>query len=131
MNAKLAGALLFGLVVTTSSYLGQTIPLEATAIGQEENVDARSQAEELLRRARTAMKGGNLQLADRLVTQAEKMNVDFSGFLSRFSDSPGKARRELTRLQQASSKASKPDRLPADAVDSANQLKRPIMIVFR
>lgn len=98
-NAILASALLFGMSLTTTGFAQSFTPVESTATGQVEN-DARKQASDLLRRARTAMKGGNLELAERFIAQAEKLDVSKDGIISRFADSPAKARRDLEKLKQ-------------------------------
>lgn len=100
-SAKLAGALLLSWSFAATLGFAQDSPFEATTTPQVEKGDARAEVDELLRRARKAMKGGNLELAERFVSQAEKRNVKYQGFLSRFSDTPSKARRDLNRLKQA------------------------------
>ena len=98
-NAILASALLFGMSLATTGVAQSFTPVESKATGQVES-DSRKQASDLLRRARTAMKGGNLELAERFILQAEKLDVSKDGIISRFADSPAKARRDLDKLKQ-------------------------------
>ena len=136
-NAIAVGAILIGLAIASSPSFAQTFP--ASSSGQTADGDSRGLAVELLRRARTAMKGGNLALAERFIAQAEKLDVKQEGFLGRFTDTPEKARRELNRLQQGGaagparlkgllgggSTTGTPARLPDDAVQAASQLPAP------
>lgn len=137
-NAKLAGALLLGWTVAITPSFAQSFSSQENKAGVD-STDHRTQSQEFLRRARTAMKGGNLELAERFVSQAEKLNLKYDGFLSRFSDTPEKARKELNRLKAANSKTTKkgtnglkgllgkksgtsPSRLPVDSVQGAGQV---------
>ena len=101
-NAVLAGAVLVGLFVTPT--LAQQSTTDKVSSPQKAPATARVQSGELLHQARVAMKGGNLELAERYIAQAEKLNSKKDGLLSRFSDTPEKARRELTRLKKNGAK---------------------------
>jgi len=59
----------------------------------------RRKAEELLHRAREAMKQGNLGLADTYIDRAAKLNVKYDSLFARFRDTPQKARRDLNKLK--------------------------------
>lgn len=58
--------------------------------------DERREAADLLGRARNAMKEGKLELADSLVSRAEKLNVSYGRL--HLGDTPKKARGDLNRL---------------------------------
>ena len=130
-NAVLASALVIGLTLSTTTR-AQQFGAEAPAT-QPVAGDSRQQATDLLRQARTAMRGGNYALAERFIAQAEKFGTPKEGILSRFSDTPEKARRDLVRMQQQSSpqsnnrlrtlfgnnKSEKPQPLPVDATAGA------------
>ena len=97
-NAKVIGLLLLlCLGVGGSPVLAQT----PAATPEESNgiVDLRKQSAELLRRARVSMKRGNLDLAERFVSEAEKLDAPQNGILSRFADSPEKVRKDLAKLR--------------------------------
>ena len=95
-----AGAILLGLSVSTPS-LAQQLPASNT--GQAQAADMKSKATELLRQSRMAMNGGNLELAERYIGQAESIakqaGIKYNGILNRFSDSPARARRDLAKLR--------------------------------
>lgn len=73
---------------------------------QDEATDAerRQAADQWVKRARQAMKDGNLDLADDYVMRAEKIDAKYNSMLSRFSDSPAKVRRDLTEARKKSGK---------------------------
>ena len=136
-NAQIAFAIVTVWSLACTPGIAQTF--NPTATPQAQTASAQEQAGELLRRARTAMKGGNLELAERFIAQAEKLNTKQDGFLSRFADTPAKARRELDRLKKAGPAAGttrikdllggkkqadkrQPSRLPVDAVNNVGQL---------
>ena len=140
-NATAAAMILLGLNVSATPLLGVPIlPLELMSIGQTDSpeVDLRRKSEELVKRARAAMKGGNLELAERWVAEAEKLKVPTDGLLSRFTDTPQKVRKDLDKMKTGSGKpglaglltGKKPDplkqtppqRLPNEAVQGARQL---------
>ena len=77
-----------GVVIMTGS--GATLQLSVRP-----ESTARSQANQLLAQAKEAMDLGNLDLAAQYLTQAERLNVDYSGLLNRLSSTPEKVRREL------------------------------------
>jgi len=136
-----AGAILLGLSVSTTS-LAQS----PSKSGQgQPSADMKSKATELLRQSRMAMNGGNLELAERYIGQAETIakqaGIKYDGILNRFSDSPVKARRDLAKLrgpqlnspqqamqqqamqqQPAGQFAQQPNRLPVEAAQSAGTL---------
>ena len=70
---------------------------------------SRREADELLRRARAAIKEDNLPLARWCLERAEKMDVEYDGLFQRFGDTPDKVRRDLERLEHGS-----PSRMTGD-----------------
>jgi general secretion pathway protein D len=72
----------------------------ATALGQAPTgADARSQSDDLLRRARQAMAEGNLETAESLVSRSESMKTDYGLF--HMGDTPKKARRDLEKARES------------------------------
>ena len=73
----------------------------ATAVGQAPAGPeaARSQSDDLLRRARQAMAEGNLETAESLVSRAESMKTDYGLF--HMGDTPKKARRDLEKSRES------------------------------
>jgi general secretion pathway protein D len=69
----------------------------------------RHQADELLGRAREAMKQNDLAAADALVSQAEALNVQYPAIY--LGDTPAKARRDLERMKSAGGNPSLAERL--------------------
>jgi len=87
--------------------------------------DKRQQADDLLRRARAAMTENDLETADRLIAQAEALDVQYSPMY--LGDTPRKLRRELDRKSPAAGRIAgrpggtgvsrsmgSPDRTPVD-----------------
>ena len=72
------------------------------------NADRRREADDLLRRARQAMKDGQLDQADDMVRKAEKLGVVYDTVFARFVDTPEKARKDLEALRARQSKNAKP-----------------------
>jgi general secretion pathway protein D len=68
----------------------------------------RQAADQWLKRARQAVKDGNLELADDYVGRAEKLNAKYDSFLSRFSDTPTKVRRDIAEAKSANKAAVPP-----------------------
>ena len=98
-NAKTIGLLLvLSLGAVGSPAVGQT-PAAVSDAGTG-IVDVRKQSSELLRRARVAMKGGSLDLAERFIKKAEDLDAPQTGILSRFADTPEKARKDLSKLRE-------------------------------
>src|SRR5690348_1560502 len=70
----------------------------ATALGQAPTgTDARTQSDDLLRRARQAMAEGNIETAESLVSRAESLKTDYGLF--HMGDTPKKARRDLEKAR--------------------------------
>ena len=119
MNAKTFGLLLIlCFTVIGSPVLAQTATVSDSVAGA---VDSKKQSSEFLRRARLAMKGGNLELAERFIIQSEKLGVEQGGLLSKFSDSPARVRKDLDRMKAAQAKVAgaapnQPGRLSLDQV---------------
>ena len=65
--------------------------------------NAKQQATDLIRRARSLIAQNDLSGADKLISQAEALNANF-GF-SPFSDTPDKARRDLNKKRKSAGKA--------------------------
>jgi general secretion pathway protein D len=79
--------------------------LAAQTVGQTDKTKAandRQEVEGLLLRARQAMKDGDLETADTLVSRAEKMKVEFRVF--HFGDTPKKARADLNAARKSGRK---------------------------
>lgn len=74
------------------------------AVGQdraEESSAARRQSDELLRRARQAIKDGDAAAAEDALRQAEKLDVKYnSNLFSRFAETPEKIRKDLDALKR-------------------------------
>jgi len=91
--APAAGAI--DLLVATAS-VAQSRPSEA------QNKQNRSEAAELLRRARMAMAENDLEAADALISKAEATGAEYSVFYA--FDTPKKARKDLQRKRETSGK---------------------------
>jgi len=79
--------------------------LAAQATGQTNKSQAasdRHEAEDLMVRARQAIKEGNIETADSLITRAEKLNVEYSMF--RLGDTPKKLRADLNAAKRKGKK---------------------------
>ena len=83
--------------------------LASQSLGQTKQSDAagRREVEKLLTRARQAIKQGDFETAESVVTSAEKLNVPFG--VLHFGDTPRKVRADLTAAQRAG-KRKKPSR---------------------
>jgi len=101
--------------------------------------DKRQQADDLLRRARQAMTENDLETADRLIAQAEALDVQYSPMY--LGDTPRKLRRELDRKSPAAGRPAgrpgatgssrlpgSPDRTPVDpfAAREADSARGPV-----
>ncbi len=110
---------MLGLTTTLTAAAQSALPLETPQAQQ--TADVKTQTTEMLRRSRVAMKGGNLELAERYVGQAEAMakqaGIKFEGFLNAFADSPAKVRRDLAKL-----KATQPRQGQAPTAQGQQQL---------
>jgi general secretion pathway protein D len=105
MNAKrLSCGVLSGWLLTSAlahaqtGQLGHAVQLTTAVVSQAPTPGDRREADELLRRARTAMKDGDLTQARWYLDRLEKMDVPNDGILKRFSDTPEKLRRDLEKL---------------------------------
>lgn len=101
-TAKLSGYVTLGITLcaswtqAASNSAHPTILIGPTVVGQASAVGgARTQADDLLRRARQAIKDKKLAVAETLISQAEDLNVEYDSSSSRFSDTPTKLRKEL------------------------------------
>lgn len=82
--------------------------LSASALGQTGNAESdRAQVKQLLTQARTAMEQKDLVQADKLIAQAEGLNVQYSLF--EIVDTPKKARRDLEKAKAAATPAGTTD----------------------
>ena len=113
----IAGCVASGVTLVASLALAAPPPVAFHALASESVVgqkggdsatERRREADDLLRRARQAMKEGRLDAADELVARAEKLNVTSESIFARFVDSPDKVRKELTTLRKASGGVNKP-----------------------
>jgi general secretion pathway protein D len=75
-------------------------PVVRQADGDEER-DLHAEARDLLDRARQAMKDGDLDIADKLVREAEELDVSYNPL--HLGDTPKKARRDVERLKKRKS----------------------------
>ncbi len=95
-------SLLAASAAATATELSTSIVVAGNLFGQSETAPSkltRNDVDRLLISARAAMRQGNLQLADELVTRAEQAKVRYNLFSDR-GDTPRKARRDLEQLQQ-------------------------------
>ncbi len=92
-------------VLVTSGLVGQTAKSKSTD---------RKEVDSLMARARAALKEGDLETADALVTQAEQFNVTYSVF--HFGDTPKKLRAQLNAAKRPA-KRGKIDR-PSDKFEA-------------
>ena len=93
-----AWILLTNLGQAQTTNLSQHTLVTQAMVGQTSTNGDRRESDDLLRRARGAMKDGNLAQARWYLERAEKMQVDYSGLLKRFVDTPQKVRRDLAKL---------------------------------
>ena len=77
------------------------VRLVTQAVGQTESTASRRESDELLRRARTAMKAGDTKQAFTYLKRVEQMEVKYDGLLQRFGDTPVKLRRDLEKIDPA------------------------------
>jgi general secretion pathway protein D len=63
-----------------------------------ESSPERQEADRLLKQARLAMNRGDLETAQRLIEQAEQLNVQYDPLYERFLDTPAKAKRTLREM---------------------------------
>jgi general secretion pathway protein D len=107
---KLAGSAAVALIFWTSIGLAgscsveTTLLLGAASLGQPAAADAsagnkREQADDLLRRARQAMAENDLPTAEKLISQASALGVDYGPF--HFGDTPAKAMQDFERRRAA------------------------------
>jgi general secretion pathway protein D len=84
--------------------------MSSIAVGQSgaNNADRKRESDDLLRRARTAMKAGSYDEADRLITQAEKLKVTTDSIFLRLADTPDKARKDLLAMKAKSTASKSP-----------------------
>ena len=93
-----AWILLINLGQAQTTNLSQHTLVTQAMVGQASTNGDRRESDDLLRRARGAIKDGNLAQARWYLERAEKMQVDYSGLLKRFVDTPQKVRRDLAKL---------------------------------
>lgn len=114
----LTGCVALGLALPTT-IVHAAVPLAgsyataAAAAGQFGfgRSEARKEADDLLRQARAAMKAGDLTKADSLLTQADKLGVEYDGFSDRFKDTPAKVRKDLAEAKAKGTGTQKPSSL--------------------
>ena len=73
----------------------------------------RRQADDLMRRARQAMREHNYQAADSLVQRAEDLNVKYDSLFRPFVDTPQKLRKDLEKARAAADSSA---RLPSQQI---------------
>lgn len=97
LTGCLAGALtLLPTTTQAAPYWAPSLGIASAVAGQTAgSTDAKSQADELLRQARAAIKEGNYQQAEKLIGQAEALKVEYTVFMARWSDTPEKLRKLL------------------------------------
>jgi general secretion pathway protein D len=79
------------------------------AIGQSAGDAERKQsAEQWLKLSRQSLRAGDLDQASTYLERAEKLNVKFDSFMSRFSDTPEKIRRDIAAARAAGTKPATP-----------------------
>ena len=112
MDAKRISCGVLGawMLMTTFSHaqstnLSHAYQISRISVGQSPTTGSRREADELLRRARGAMKDGNMAQARWYLERAEKMDVQYDGLLKRFIDTPEKVRRDLAKLDPANTPA--------------------------
>ena len=118
----LTGCALVGLALPTTfvhaaAPLAGSFATAAASAGQFGfgRSEARKEADDLLRQARTAMKAGDLEQAEILVAKAEKLGVAYDGFSDRFKDNPTKVRKDLAEAKSKATASGKPSSLFAAA----------------
>lgn len=100
-TAKLSGVVTLGMTLCASWTQAASNPAfpslfaASALVGQAAEANPRTQSDELLRRARQAIKEGKYDAADALISQAEDLKVSYDPVFSRFSDTPAKLRKEL------------------------------------
>ena len=101
-TAKLSGFVTLGVTLcaswtqAASTTVAPTTMIGPTMVGQAPARSAtRTQSDDLLRRARQAIREGKYDLANKLISQAEELKVTYDPVFSRFSDTPAKLRKEL------------------------------------
>lgn len=102
----LTGCVALGLTLPTI-HVQAAVPLAgsfataAAAAGQFGfgRSEARKEADDLLRQARTALKAGDVAKAESLLTRVEKLGVEYDGFSDRFKDNPAKLRKDLAEIK--------------------------------
>jgi general secretion pathway protein D len=94
-------------------------------LGKSKGTTSRGEAESLMVRARKAMKEGRLDEADSLISQAEKLKVEYS--VLHFGDTPKKLRAELRAAERTAKKQNlkRPSERFPDAADKPAEPKPP------
>ncbi|MFM2095158.1 MAG: hypothetical protein RIS70_2282, partial [Planctomycetota bacterium] len=107
-TAKLSGFVTLGVTLcaswtqAASTTVAPTTMIGPTMVGQAPARSAtRTQSDDLLRRARQAIREGKYDLANKLISQAEELKVTYDPVFSRFSDTPAKLRKELDAARAA------------------------------
>ncbi len=137
MNAKrLSCGVLSGWLLTTAFahaqavHVGRAVQVSASIVSQSSSAGTRREADELLRRARVAMKDGDLTQARWYLDRLEKMDVNYDGLFQRFADTPAKLRRDLEKLDgtlaDSAPVAAKPSELPERLGQEAQPLPAPV-----
>ena len=85
------GASLATEVMVAQWCLGQVDPNSAA--------ERRRQSDQMLKLTRQAMKEGKLDIAEKYLVRAEKLQASYDSLFTRFVDTPTKVRRDLTQMQ--------------------------------
>ncbi|HWB11182.1 MAG TPA: hypothetical protein VG826_18280 [Pirellulales bacterium] len=90
--------------------------------------EARRQVADLLSKAREAMKEGNLETADSLISRAENVKVTFG--MMHMGDTPKKARRDLARMRNAQAPKKPSDLFAPEEKEPPAQQTNPVRDPF-
>ena len=86
-----------------SAYADTSLPGVRVAQSREQTGSAasdRHRSEELLKRAKRAMKEGKYELADSYIERAQRLDVKYDSLFRSFQYTPSKARKELAKLRK-------------------------------
>lgn len=114
MNARvfvLPAGVALGLALSATTNAAPAIISGMTAVvvatGQASS-DAQRESDELLRQARKAIKDRDFEQAEKLIGQAEKLNVKYEWPLAQFKDTPAKLRKSLAEEKGKGGELKKP-----------------------
>lgn len=107
-----SGSLVAGPLWAGTTEIGVAVRAFSNSVGQAETATTREQADEMLRRARGAMKENDLKQARWYLERVEQSGVSYGGVLSRLGDTPKKLRRDLAKLDPTLSDSTGDAQLP-------------------